>query len=87
MVHEKKLLKHQILAILAKERVGLTANQLFDMLPDAASLVSTRVMLDVMKHDGFLRTDGKKVCKCCGGARLCWRITEQGRIQLRMYGG
>lgn len=87
MVHEKKLLKHQILALLAKSRDGMTSNQIFDLIPDSTSLVSTRVLLDAMRKDRFVRTDGKATCKHCMAARLCWRITEQGRIQLRMYGG
>lgn len=76
-----------ILKLLSKNRTGLTAKRIFNSIDDYESIAGLRVYLSTLVMKGFLRTDGKIECECCGSAATCYRISEKGRIKLGGYEG
>lgn len=72
-----------ILEILNHSRDGMTAKEIWHLLPDVDDFRTLHVTLSAMVKRGKARVDGKKECLSCHCAYTCYRITDEGRIHLR----
>lgn len=78
----RKGLSMDILRALATCHTGASSKRLGVLVDHDERIIATR--LCAMRLDGVVVDDGVYACQCCGDTTTCWRITDAGRMRVRM---